>query len=145
MKRLLLPVLCAPAMAMAGIVIVDEAPRPVPAVASIVPLAVAVQAVKPPAILPLWRAEVGSTLRESVQKWVDAANAGKSDKWTLVWNTTEGGDRVVNYRIDAPLSFQGSLDEAVANCIRLYEDAKTPLKVDINLGQKLLYVHIKYK
>jgi Toxin co-regulated pilus biosynthesis protein Q len=155
MKRLLLPALLVPSVAMAGMVLVDDgstatqttgvAQRPVasvaPGVASAVVSAPAPAATVPvpdPGIVPVWNAAKGSTLRESIQRWADQA------KWTLVWEAPDGIDKTVNYPIVAPLHFQGSIDEAVGNCIRLYEHAKKPLGVEINREQRLLYVHLKY-
>jgi hypothetical protein len=156
MKRLLLPALLAPSVAMAGMVIVDDGapaatqtvsvPHGVPtnptgssAIAT-PPVALAALPVPPvnAGIVAVWNATVGSTLRGSIQKWADEA------KWTLVWDAPDGVDKVVDYRIVAPLSFQGPVDDAVGDCIKLYEHAKKPLAVEINRQQRLLYVHLKY-
>jgi type IV pili sensor histidine kinase/response regulator len=167
MKKLLLPALLIPSVAMAGMVIVDDGAPVAQQTAStalteprlndqvsLKGLAAAGQAagdansgavvalpVPAPAagIVPVWSASAGSTLRESIQKWADQA------KWTLVWDAPDGADKTVNYRIVAQLSFQGPIDEAVGECIRLYERAKKPLGVEINRQQKLLYVHLKYR
>jgi type IV pili sensor histidine kinase/response regulator len=153
MKKLLLPALLVPSVAMAGMVLVDDGStasqaagvgqRAIVSAASGVPSAATtapVGAVSAPdaGIVPLWTAAAGSTLRESVQKWADQA------KWTLVWDAPDGVDKSVNYPIVAPLHFQGQIDEAVGDCIRLYEHAKKPLGVEINRSQRLLYVHLKY-
>jgi hypothetical protein len=156
MKKLLLPALLVPSVAMAGMVLVDDgstasqtagvAQQPVVSVAPGVPsrrfphVAAPAGALSAPdaGIVPLWTATAGSTLRESIQKWADQA------KWTLVWDAPDGVDKSVNYPIVAPLHFQGQIDEAVGDCIRLYEHAKKPLGVEINRSQRLLYVHLKY-
>lgn len=153
MKKLLLPALLVPSVAMAGMVLVDDgstasqaagaAQRPVVSVAPGMPSGaiaapVAARPVHDAGIVPVWTATAGSTLRESVQKWADQA------KWTLVWDAPDGVDKSVNYPIVAPLHFQGQIDEAVGDCIRLYEHAKKPLGVEINRSQRLLYVHLKY-
>src|SRR5260363_20993 len=57
---------------------------------------------------PLWAADKGSTLRASLQKWADQA------RWTLVWDVPEGPNQQLNYPILAPLTFTGSVDQAVA-------------------------------
>lgn len=153
MKKLLLPALLVPSVAMAGMVLVDDGSTgpqtpgmTQPPVASMAPN-VASGGVSAPAvavpvpdagIVPVWSASKGSTLRDSIQKWADQA------KWTLVWDAPDGPDKTVNYPIVAPLHFQGSIDQAVGDCIRLYEHAKKPLGVEINQGQRLLYVHLKY-
>jgi len=154
MKKLLLPALLIPSVAMAGMVIVDDgstAQQPVSSaqhspidIAPGIVLASPSVAVGVPSnpvgsnIEPLWIASAGSTLRESIQKWANEA------KWTLVWDAPDGVDKSVNYPIVAPLRFQGQIDVAVGNCIRLYEHAKKPLGVEINRSQRLLYVHLKY-
>ncbi len=157
MKKLLLPALLVPSVAMAGMVLVDDGStasqaagaaqqqvvsvaQGVPSEAIAAPVAAPVSALPVPdaGIVPLWTATTGSTLRESIQKWADQA------KWTLVWDAPDGVDKSVNYPIVAPLHFQGQIDEAVGDCIRLYEHAKKPLGVEINRSQRLLYVHLKY-
>lgn len=160
MKCLLLPVLLMPSLAMASMVIVDDgaAPvqvqtsalaRPSPAVPASESAVSQIQPAKSqsmqnpeptPAIVRVWSASVGSTLRSSMQQWVDSV----TPKWVLIWDAPDGPDKFVNYRIDAPLTFQGSIDTAAADCVRLYEKAKRPLQVDVNVQQRLLYVHLKY-
>ncbi|MBN3815214.1 hypothetical protein G3N57_00700 [Paraburkholderia sp. Se-20369] len=154
MKRLLLPALLVPSVAMAGMVLVDDGSTatqmtgvtqlPVASVAPDVTSGMTASApavavpVQDAGIVPVWSAAKGSTLRDSIQKWANEA------KWTLVWDAPDGPDKTVNYPIVAPLQFQGSIDQAVGDCIRLYEHAKKPLGVEINQGQRLLYVHLKY-
>lgn len=154
MKRLLLPALFVPSVAIAGMVLVDDgstatqsagvAQLPVASVAPVLPAGMTVGApaiavpVPDAGIVPVWSAVKGSTLRDSIQKWADEA------KWTLVWDAPDGADKTVNYLIVAPLRFQGSIDQAVGDCLRLYEHAKRPLGVEINREQRLLYVHLKY-
>ncbi|NLP65480.1 toxin co-regulated pilus biosynthesis Q family protein [Paraburkholderia sacchari] len=158
MKRLLLPALLVPSVAMAGMVLVDDgstatqttgmpaspivavppAVVSAPAIAAPVASTGAVQPVPDAGIVPVWTAPAGSTLRDSIQKWANQAS------WTLVWDAPDGVDKSVNYPIVAPLHFQGPIDQAVGDCIRLYEHAKKPLALEINQSQRLLYVHLKY-
>lgn len=158
MKRLLLPALLVPSVAMAGMVLVDDgstATQPTRAPASpivaiqstavigpatIMPTdgPIAAKALPNAGIVPMWTASAGSTLRDSIQKWANQA------QWTLVWDAPDGVDKSVNYPIVAPLHFEGSIDQAVGDCIRLYEHAKKPLAIEINPSQRLLYVHLKY-
>ncbi len=87
----------------------------------------------------LWVANKGSTLRASMQKWADQA------RWTLVWDVPDGPNQQLNYPILAPLTFTGSIEQAVAACIALYERAEKPLAVQIQRAQKLFYVHLKMR
>ncbi|MGP8437817.1 TcpQ domain-containing protein [Paraburkholderia fungorum] len=158
MKKLLFPVLLIPSVAMAGMVLVDDgstatqttgvAASPIvagppavtgsPANGTPVTSPVTANAVLDAGIVPLWTAPAGSTLKDSIQKWATQSN------WTLVWDAPDGVDKFVNYRVVAALHFQGSIDQAVAECIKLYEHAKKPLALDVNPSQRLLYVHLKY-
>lgn len=93
-----------------------------------------------PTIAPKdWRAEKGSTLKDTVFLW--AANAkcikGENDTWSVVWMTD------VNYRIDAPLSFSGSFREALNGVFRLYTSATVPLYAGISTTQCLIKVDDK--
>ncbi|KMY85742.1 hypothetical protein BUMB_03037 [Candidatus Paraburkholderia calva] len=99
---------------------------------------VAAKPVPDPGIVPMWTAPAGSTLRDSIQEWATQA------QWTLVWDAPDGVDKSVNYPIIAALQFQGPIDQAVDDCIRLYENSKKPLAIEINSSQRLLYVYLKY-
>ncbi len=95
--------------------------------------------VKPTVAPKDWRAEKGSTLKDTVFLW--AANAkcikGENDTWSVVWMTD------VNYRIDAPLSFSGSFREALNGVFRLYTTATVPLYAGISTTQCLIKVDDK--
>ncbi|MDE9537421.1 toxin co-regulated pilus biosynthesis Q family protein, partial [Xenorhabdus bovienii] len=57
----------------------------------------------------VWRIETGSTLKDTVFNWSaneKCATPGISH-WTVAWITS------VNYRIDAPLQFEGSYRDAL--------------------------------
>ncbi|CCD28787.1 Putative type IV pilus protein PilL (fragment) [Candidatus Glomeribacter gigasporarum BEG34] len=118
-------------VAQARLIVVDSA-RKMQNIASAAPQAAPALPEK-----PLWAADKGSTLRASLQKWADQA------RWTLVWDVPEGPNQQLNYPILAPLTFTGSVDQAVAACISLYEQAEKPLAVQIQRAQKLFYVHLK--
>ncbi|AHK22057.1 pilus assembly protein PilL (plasmid) [Yersinia similis] len=109
-------------------------PPPVPAKIPVIKTEV-----KPAAAPNDWRAEKGSTLKDTLFLW--AANAkciqGENDTWSVVWMTD------VNYRIDAPLSFSGSFREALNGVFRLYTTATVPLYAGISTTQCLIKVDDK--
>lgn len=76
---------------------------------------------------PLWEAKVGSTVRSTMEDWSKRAG------WMLVWPM---GD--LDYRVIAPLRFNGSIVDATSNLARLYESAERPLAVDIHVTQKVI-------
>lgn len=76
---------------------------------------------------PVWTAKVGGTVRSTMDEWA------KKEGWTLVWPMAD-----LDYRIAAPLSFDGSLVDATSKLTRLYETAERPLAVDIHPSQKLI-------
>ncbi|MBY4672242.1 toxin co-regulated pilus biosynthesis Q family protein [Burkholderia multivorans] len=159
MKRLVIPVLLVPSVAMAGVVMVDDptsseaAPAPSASIATVLvsenpaqgqvvvggPSEPTTQVVSAPEPSKTWTAPAGSTLRESIQKWADEA------QWHLVWNAPDGPDKQVNYPIVIALQFQGALEKAVADCISLYEKAPKPLAVLIQPEQRALIVQLKNK
>ena len=104
--------------------------------AAVTTLAVAapVNEVKPaPPSLPLpqvWTAEVGSTLRDSVEEWA------KKARWRVIWAQED-----LNYPIEAPLHFEGSFQEAIKQLFPLYDNAPRSFVVDGSEGsQSVLYV-----
>ncbi|MFC3111436.1 TcpQ domain-containing protein [Undibacterium arcticum] len=110
-----------PAMALAGLLVVDETvPTPI-----IKPAPVAVK------IVPkeVWTAERGSTFRDTLDNWA------KKAKWTVVFDMGKA-----DYQLEGPLRFEGSIDEAAAQFVKLYERAEKPLYADISLRQSLIYV-----
>lgn len=157
MKRLVIPVLLVPSVAMAGVVMVDDptssaaAPATSASTATVLasvnpaqgqvvvggPIGPATQVVPAPEPPKAWTAPAGSTLRESIQKWADEA------QWHLVWNAPDGPDKQVNYPIVIALQFQGPVEKAVADCISLYEKARKPLAVLIQPEQRAFIVQLK--
>ncbi|WP_052058920.1 TcpQ domain-containing protein [Pectobacterium brasiliense] len=82
----------------------------------------------------LWRAEVGTTLRESVNKWASEASCVNGGNWVVIWPVN------VDYRIDAPLSFHGNFESVITQAFDLYRDADTPLFAAANRIQCLISV-----
>ncbi|MFJ5434089.1 TcpQ domain-containing protein [Pectobacterium sp. CHL-2024] len=82
----------------------------------------------------LWRAEVGTTLRESVNKWASEASCVNGGNWIVIWPVN------VDYRIDAPLSFHGNFESVITQAFDLYRDADTPLFAAANRIQCLISV-----
>lgn len=97
-------------------------------------VATAVTSPKPVPVPLIWTAQVGSTLRTTFEQW--AKRAG----WTVVWPMED-----LDYKIVAPLSFDGSIADAVGKLTRLYESAERPIAVDIRPPQKLLLFSEKKK
>lgn len=82
----------------------------------------------------LWRAEVGTTLRELVNKWASEASCVNGGNWIVIWPVN------VDYRIDAPLSFHGNFESVITQVFDLYRDADTPLFAAANRIQCLISV-----
>ncbi|ERT15327.1 pilus assembly protein PilL [Pseudomonas sp. CAH-1] len=103
-------------------------PLPAPAVPA--PAAV-VKTIPTPRPLPqIWTAEVGSTLRETVEEWAKKAN------WRVIWAQED-----LNYPIEAPLRFEGSFQESIKQLFPLYDNAPRPFVVDGSEGaQSVLHV-----
>jgi len=78
-------------------------------------------------VQPAWEAKVGSTVRATVEEW------GKRAGWMVVWETSD-----LDYRVVAPLKFDGSIVDATGKITRLYESAQRPLAVDIHVAQKVI-------
>lgn len=89
-------------------------------------------AATPAAGRPPFGAKAGSTLRATFDEWA------KREGWTMVWSAQD-----LDYRIVAPLSFDGSIVDAVAKLTRLYETAERPLAVDIHTTQRVIVVSEK--
>ena len=140
MKKIILAWAFIPAVAFAGLQVVEEPasqPKLSPGLQAALnitvqsqPIASAPLQIKPIAIKPkeVWVAEAGSTLRDTIQTW--AAKA----KWTIVW------DSKMDFPLRGPLRFEGRFDEAVAQFITMYEQSDKPLVADISLQQSLIYV-----
>lgn len=160
MKKLVIPALLVPSLAMAGVVLVDDGAPPKTSSAAVVAAAasgavptqisigvpgvqvggaisVGEQITADPGASQVWTAKVGSTLRESIQAWADQAS------WHLIWDAPDGPDKQVNYPIKMELTFHGSVDQAISQCIALYEKASKPLQVIISPEQRGVIVQRK--
>ncbi|MCL6392474.1 pilus assembly protein [Pectobacterium atrosepticum] len=82
----------------------------------------------------LWRAEVGTTLHESVNKWASESSCVNGGNWIVIWPVN------VDYRIDAPLSFHGNFESAITQAFDLYRNAEKPLFAEANRIQCLISV-----
>lgn len=74
-----------------------------------------------------WEAKVGSTVHATMEDWTKRAG------WMLVWPMND-----LDYRVAAPLRFDGSIVDATSKLARLYESAERPLAVDIHTSQKVI-------
>lgn len=79
--------------------------------------------------LPIWTAEAGSTLRETIEAW--GAKAG----WHVDWQA-DGLD----YPIRAPISVEGSFEDAVLKMFSYYRAAQRPFSVKGSRQQKRINV-----
>lgn len=82
----------------------------------------------------LWRIERGTTLRDSIIVWASSEKCRSSEKWMVMWTTP------VNYRIDAPLQFDGDFMKAMKEVLELYQHAKKPLYATTNTQQCLIRI-----
>lgn len=108
---------------------VVPAPR-IPAVPAIAPAAVQ---------LRHWRIETGSTVKD----WLFTQAAAETcavpgiKTWTIAWLTP------TNYRVDAPLNFDGSFREMLNRLFTLYGTAKVPLYAGVRAAQCVVTVDDK--
>ncbi|MGE8113864.1 TcpQ domain-containing protein [Pseudomonas sp. NPDC086566] len=109
----------------------QAASKPAVAASSTAVGAPAIEVKPAPRPLPqIWTAEVGSTLRESVEEWA------KKARWRVIWAQED-----LNYPIEAPLHFEGSFQEAIKQLFPLYDNAPRSFVVDGSEGsQSVLYV-----
>ena len=98
---------------------------------AVVAPAIEVKPATPPRPLPqVWTAEVGSTLRDTVEEWA------KKARWRVIWAQED-----LNYPIEAPLHFEGPFQEAIKQLFPLYDNAPRSFVVDGSEGsQSVLYV-----
>lgn len=106
-------------------------PAAVGAAAAVAAPAIEVKPAPPSRPLPqIWTAEVGSTLRDSVEEWA------KKARWRVIWAQED-----LNYPIKAPLHFEGSFQEAIEQLFPLYDNAPRSFLVNGSEGsQSVLYV-----
>lgn len=97
--------------------------------------------VKAPAVVQRrhWRIETGNTLKD----WLYSQAAAESctvpgiKNWTIAWLTP------TNYRIDAPLNFDGNFREMLDWLFTLYGTAKVPLYAGVHAEQCVVPVDDK--
>ncbi|MFN3071319.1 MULTISPECIES: TcpQ domain-containing protein [Serratia] len=87
-----------------------------------------------PVSLPIWHGEVGSTLKDTVFRWSASQTCVGGGNWRVIWDTP------VNYRIDAPLRFEGDFKAALNGIFGLYQYAQKPLYALTNSMQCLIKV-----
>ncbi|NDL64290.1 PFGI-1 class ICE element type IV pilus protein PilL2 [Acerihabitans arboris] len=91
----------------------------------------------PVAVAPsgqLWRAEVGSTLKETLTRWANEAKCDSGGNWVVIWPVT------LDYRIDAPLAFHGNFESVLVQVFGLYRQADKPLFASASRLQCLVSV-----
>ncbi|WP_050570887.1 TcpQ domain-containing protein [Dickeya zeae] len=120
------------------------AAQPQPVRQTVTPVAVSAQPApaKPASALvaaaqtgPTWKAEVGSTLKETLTKWAAQAKCDTNGgNWVVIWPVA------VDYRIDAPLSFHGNFESVLVQIFDLYRRAEKPLFAEASRMQCLVSV-----
>ncbi|QDX30982.1 PFGI-1 class ICE element type IV pilus protein PilL2 [Dickeya poaceiphila] len=84
---------------------------------------------------PTWKADVGSTLKETLTKWAAQAKCDTNGgNWVVIWPVA------VDYRIDAPLSFHGNFESVLVQIFDLYRRAEKPLFAEASRMQCLVSV-----
>nr|WP_241391518.1 toxin co-regulated pilus biosynthesis Q family protein [Serratia proteamaculans]ULG18609.1 PilL [Serratia proteamaculans] len=87
----------------------------------------------------VWRIEAGSTLKDTLFNWAASETCSTPGvaNWTVAWLTQ------ANYRIDAPLQFEGNFRDALNGLFTLYGTAKVPLYAGIRNEQCVISVDDK--
>ncbi|PHM37609.1 putative secretion system protein PilL [Xenorhabdus mauleonii] len=87
----------------------------------------------------VWRIEAGDTLKDALFNWStnETCTTPGIKNWSVVWATS------INYRVDAPLKFEGSYHDALNSLFTLYGAAKIPLYAGIRNEQCVLSVDDK--
>lgn len=126
-----------PLAARAALVVEDDAPPKVLTVQSLLKESLASKIVIKPeaelkiAVIPkeVWIGEAGKTVRSTLEAWTKKAG------WTFTHDLGK-----MDYEIKAPLRFEGSIYEAAAQLITLFERAQPAPVMDISVRQSLIYV-----
>ncbi|MFC0140067.1 TcpQ domain-containing protein [Erwinia mallotivora] len=85
-----------------------------------------------------WRAEPGSTLKETLTGWASKATCSNGGNWVVIWPVS------LDYRIDAPLVFHGNFESVLVQVFDLYRKAEKPLFAEANRIQCLISVSDTY-
>lgn len=94
----------------------------------------------------LWTMAKGVMLSDGLMDWMEQTGAkGDRYRWSLEWDAYDGPshEQRVDYRIVAPLRFNGTVDEAVAQLVMLYRRSSKPLIVQINKEQRLFHIKLR--
>lgn len=98
-------------------------------------------AVIPPAVVQVrhWRIESGNTVKDWLYSQAAAETCATPGvkNWTVAWLTP------TNYRVDAPLAFNGSFREMLNQLFTLYGTAKVPLYAGVRAAQCVVAVDDK--
>lgn len=81
-----------------------------------------------------WRAEVGATLKETLTRWAGIAKCDNGGNWVVIWPVS------LDYRIDAPLTFNGNFESVLVQVFGLYRQADKPLYASASRLQCLVSV-----
>lgn len=86
-----------------------------------------------------WRIETGNTVKDWLysQASAETCHVPGIKNWTIAWLTP------VNYRVDAPLNFDGSFREMLNRLFTLYGTAKVPLYAGVRAAQCIVSVDDK--
>jgi type IV pili sensor histidine kinase/response regulator len=90
--------------------------------------------VTPQPVGQTWRAEPGSTLKETLTGWASKATCSNGGNWVVIWPVS------LDYRIDAPLVFHGNFESVLVQVFDLYRKAEKPLFAEANRIQCLISV-----
>lgn len=150
MKRLLIPLLLAPGVAMAGLVIVDQVPAAEKAkqllaaqkmqLASIKPTVIG-QAVAGPvptaAIVPVevvpapkWTIEKGQPIHVALEAWA------KSAGWSLIWYPSVSWKSISN----AEMKDQKDVVAAISEVVTILRDEGKPIQLRVSEGNNVMEV-----
>ena len=98
-------------------------------------------AVIPPAVVQVrhWRIGSGSTVKDWLYSQAAAENCSTPGikNWTVAWLTP------TNYRVDAPLAFEGNFREMLNQLFTLYGTAKVPIYAGARAAQCVVAVDDK--
>lgn len=105
-----------------------------------VPLVPAMPVTAPSVVqLRHWRIETGNTVKDWLysQASAETCNVPGIKNWTIAWLTP------TNYRVDAPLNFDGSFREMLNRLFTLYGTAEVPLYAGVRAAQCVVSVDDK--
>ncbi|PKH19357.1 hypothetical protein CIG19_20150 [Enterobacterales bacterium CwR94] len=94
---------------------------------------------KPLPVPKIWRIDAGNTLKDALFNWAatEKCTTPGVNNWTVAWLTS------VNYRVDAPLQFEGNFREVLNKLFTLYGRAQVPLYAGVRSAQCVVSVDDK--